>query len=198
MLQPVIVIICCEGKQSEPQYFRAVIKQRRVAQGRVKVHVLGSKGQHKKLVDNCRTIRANMSREKEVEENDIEVWAVCDKDKMDCTLAELQKYARDRNVSLAFSDPRFEAYLLQHFGYSATSSSGKSLETELNRKLKTKTGKTYQKNDLSWVIEILDNEPVLLDTAIANADKLSDQNTAPYITVQNLVRRLIELAPPAD
>src|SRR5665811_212521 len=125
---PAIILVCCEGSETEPQYIRAVIKQRRINQGRAKVFVRGGRGQHLKLIDNAVTLRAEHSRKLKLRESDIEAWGVCDKDAMTCTLEELEQYAASKQVRLAFTDPSFEVFLLQHFGYSATQSSGRALQ----------------------------------------------------------------------
>lgn len=196
MSVPRVILVCCEGGRTEPQYIRSVVKQRRINQGRAKIYVHGDRGQHLKLVDNTASLRAERGRELSLSEDDIEAWAVCDKDVMSCTLDELERRAANKNVRLAFTDPCFEVFLLQHFGFHSTNATGRTLNQLLSKTLRDRgLARAYDKSNLDWVYEMLDQEPLLLEQAITNANRLNDRSRTPYTTIQDLLVRLIEITP---
>lgn len=193
--QPLVVLIGTEGKETEPQFFNIVIRRRRINSGRASVHIVKDKGQHKQLINEIVDARATLASKLKIDPSDIECWAVCDKDKMPCTLQELEEYAAVRGVSLAFSDPQFETYLLQHLVHSATNLTGRQLIALLDSELK-KRGVTagYKKTDLSWFDKLLDDDPLSLEFAIHNSSQMTDKESTPYLTVHNLMQRLIDIA----
>ncbi len=134
---PRLLLICCEGKQTEPQYFTAVARLYRVAQ-RVNIRIVGNKGQHRALIDSAVAERLDRSRKYELDLDEIETWAVCDRDQMNSDLAELEAYAETKSIRLAFSDPKFEIFLLQHFKKSSTLLNGRKLDSELTKLFKQK------------------------------------------------------------
>lgn len=197
--QPIVVLVCCEGKETEPQYYELLIKLRRINTGQARVKIVGNKGQHKALLDKANVERQKLGESLDLALDEIEVWAVCDKDKMSCTLSELEEYADKAGVRLAFTDPRFEAYLLQHFTASSTTAAGKALDDlptkELQKKLKGAKKISYDKTDLGNFKRIFDREPSLIEAAIKNCTKLEDRTTVPYTTAHALLARLLDLAP---
>lgn len=191
-----VLLICCEGKRTEPEYFQGVVRHQRITQGQAKVKVIGGKGQHKILIDEALSECSKLAKSLEVSSNEIEVWAVCDKDEMTCTLKELEDYAKSKNVNIAFSNPKFEIFLLQHFCQSSTNQTGKSLDNLISKELsKRGISEVYHKTDISWLFQALDNEPQLLRNAIKNSSKLIDKDNTPYTTVHVLLERLVSLAP---
>jgi len=125
-----VLLICCEGKETECQYFNAIKNQYRISQGSVRVKVIGGLGQHKRLIDESVVHRTQLVERYGLCDEDIEVWAVCDNDDMSIAYTDLLKYAKENSVKLAFSDPAFEIYLLQHFGFRASTAN----RAELNLK----------------------------------------------------------------
>ena len=191
---PIYILICCEGKQTEPQYFDIVIKQRRINRGRARVKIVGDKGQHKTLVDEAVIERGKICKQFSLGPEDIETWIVCDKDDMTCTLAELEGYVAKNQMNLAFSDPRFEIFILQHFVRSSTNATGKELEAQISKHLAAKGHKSgYIKNDLVAFRNLFDNEPRLLETAIGNSKPISARGETPYTTAHILLERLLTL-----
>ena len=186
-----VILICCEGKETEPQYFEAIKNQYRISQGVAEVKIVGDLGQHEKLIDQSIAHRNELARQRNLDLDDIEVWAVCDKDNMSNTYEDLLAYATKFDVNLAFCNPAFEIYLLQHFGYSASNATGRTLEALLAKKI----GKAYDKTDISWFAEMIYQKPKSLEGVIAQCNNLSDPSATPLITVHLLVRRLLEVAP---
>lgn len=190
------VLICCEGEQTEPQYFNIVIRQRRIKE-RARVKVIGDKGQHKTLIDEAVLERNKVCQALSLDPEDVEAWAVCDKDQMPYSLAELEGHASKNNIKLAFSDPKFEIFLLQHLSRSATNLNGSQLDRLISKGLQRKGEKSaYDKTDLGSFGRLFDTEPLLLETAITNSHAvLSNKENTPYTTVHLLLARLLEMAP---
>lgn len=196
-LFPSQILICCEGKETEPQYFKIIADLWRIRQ-QVRIKIVGNKGQYKKLIDESVILYRNLLRDKELDPIEVEVWAVCDKDNMRYSLLELEEYAQKNNVNLAFSDPMFEIFLLQHFTASTSSASTKrELETLLNKELQIKNPYfKYNKSNLAIFENIFYTEPSLVKKkAILNCRKLEDKTNSPYTSCHKLLERLLELAP---
>lgn len=192
---PTVVLIVCEGEKTEPQYFDIVTKHRRV-HTLTKIEIFGNKGQHKRLIDEAVVTQQQLSKTLGIELDEIEVWAVCDKDEMAISIDELIEYAASHNVQLAFSDPKFEVFFLQHFKRSATNHVGKQLDNLVHKELQKKGVKSgYSKKDLSPLISLLDNEPSLLETAIANCSHIDNKSNTPFTTTHKLLSRLLDIAP---
>lgn len=185
-MRPRVVLILCEGV-TEKLYFTLVTKNKRIPG--VKISILEKQGQHKPLIKRCANKRQEYAKELEINEDDIEVWAVCDKDNLKSGYLKLQRYADTEKVKLAFSDPQFETFLIQHFEYKKIAKKGKSLERLLSSYIKEE----YQKADLTWLDKIIDEKPATLIFAIENARKLNNHTSSPFLTVQELVSRLLEL-----
>lgn len=187
-MKPRLLLILCEGG-TEKRYFDSLIQHKHVRMV-LPVETLGSKGQHKALIDKCVSKRKEKIEEDKLNESDIEVWAVCDCDKKKINYQKLLQYSKSKNVRLAFSNPQFETYLLQHFEAKGTKKSKEKLILELEKHLHQK----YNKNDLSWFDEMIDKDPKKLEIAISNSNKLGNHTRPPFLTVQELTKRLIEFA----
>ena len=187
-MKPRALLILCEGT-TERLYFESVIQHRRVSRV-LDVQVFGKQGQHKALIKKCSSLRKATAKELKLSEDEIEVWAVCDRDVIKITYRVLQTFANAKNVKLAFSDPQFETYLIQHFEFKKTKNKRATLITELEAYLSDK----YDKGDLSWIDKLIDEDPARLDFAITNADKLKNHAKPPFLTVQKLTKRLLEFA----
>jgi len=152
--------------------------------------VFGQKGVHESLIERCVEERGLHAQKFDIDESEIEVWAVCDCDGWKKGYQKLLQFANDRRVGLAFSDPQFEAYLIQHLALRKTVNKKRKLEAELSVLL----GFDYSKTNLDWFDKMLDDEPGKLEIAINNADNFNKCTKVPFLTVQNLTRRLLEFA----
>lgn len=186
------LLICCEGK-TEKEYFRILMHLYRLPG--TQVLILGEKGQHKTLIDRTVDERDSYCQEHGTDRDEVECWAVCDDDNMRISYTELQQYAEEKDVRLAFSRPQFEAYLLQHFEQSAVHDQ-KQLYSELSRYASEHLHDTvsYEKANLDWLKDLIDIRPKLVDIAITNADQHAKQSGRVFLTVQQLVKRMRELA----
>ena len=185
---PRAVLILCEG-MTEKIYFDAVIRNKRIARV-LPVEVLEKQGQHKALIKKCVEKRKNYASDLGIDEKEIEVWAVCDEDGLKIGYQKLLSFANKYKVKLAFSDPQFETYLVQHFEYVRIASKRKQLEADLSGYI----GATYDKVNLDWFDEMIDREPARLRQAILNSERLDNHARLPFLTVQKLTARLLELA----
>lgn len=192
--KPVVILIGTEGRETEPQYFNIVINQKRIRQ-RADVKVVGALGQHKQLIDEVVIQRALKAKSLDLKEEDVEAWAVCDKDTMTCTLTELQEYAQSKGVFLAFSSPSFEIFILQHFTRTSSNATARELKAKITVELnKIRMGLTYEKSNLSWLNDLVDSDPQVLERAIKNSSYLEDSASSPYLTTHHLLTRLLEMA----
>lgn len=192
--KPIIILIGTEGKDTEPLYFNTVIDRKRIRQ-RANVKVIGPLGQHKQLIDEVAIRRAMKAKELDVGEEDVECWAVCDKDNMDCKLRELEEYSKSKDIILAFSNPCFELFILQHLTLSASNANSAQLKQKINTELrKIRRGLVYDKTDLSWLDNLIDSDPSILIRAIQNCENMENVDNTPYLTVHHLLKRLLEMA----
>lgn len=189
-----LMLICCEGK-TEKLYFDILAQRVLRLPGFFNIEIIGERRQHRALVDRTVEERKRLAEEYDVDEASVESWAVCDDDGMRCSYAELLSYAEAYDVGLAFSRPQFESYLLQHFEQSKAVKKSE-LFAALSRHRRRVDGKDHNektKADLEWLEAVLVDKPKLVRTAIVNADQRSLQSTSPFLTVQRLTERLLNL-----
>ena len=187
-----ITAIFCEGK-TEKAYFEILRNRVFRIPGYVRICIEGERGQHFALVDRLVRFRADLAISEGVDESDIACWAVCDDDGMETSFAALSAYAAERRVSLAFSRPQFESYLLQHFEPSKETGKRELVEALESRMVEAGFAGRYDKADLSWLAEILIDRPKMVDIAIRNADLRDKQSSSPFFTVQELTKYLRSL-----
>jgi hypothetical protein len=187
---PQIILICCEGKKTEKPYFEIL---QRIFRIDIMIQILPKEGQNYRLIDNSVTKKQKLSLDCDFVPDDIEVWAVCDRDDLKDSFTELHEYAADKGVDLAFSDPQFENYLLQHFG-SPNNSRKKRLEVE--RELTSVLREhgievVYDKSNLDWLASMIDKKPRLVDEAVRHANIYSVHTKQPFFTIQRLTERIL-------
>lgn len=191
--EPRLILICCEG-QTEEGYFNAIVKIRRISNTLVPpAKSFGS--QHTQLIDICDQERLRASQVNDLSPDDIEVWAVFDKDHWRNGFTSLEQYASQKNVKLAYSDPQFEAYLLQHLSADASRLTGQALESHLSQSMQNAGHGPYSKGELKWLEKLLDERPKTLEMAILNSNSRSRRTRSPFLTVHKLTERLLEFEP---
>ena len=105
-----LVLIVCEGKETEPNYFNGIRQSKKISKDRIKV--LGSDecgGTDPKTIVEC----AKKVR-KQSELNYDEIWCVFDRDGHH-RFHEAIIQAHDNKFKVAFSNPCFELWCLLHF-----------------------------------------------------------------------------------
>lgn len=195
---PDLIMIVCEGK-TEVLYFN-ILKRRFRLPTYVKIlpemreKEYRNLGQHEKLIAKAVEKREEYSKELGGDAV-IEAWAVCDRDEYNGSFTKLRDFSAERGVNLAFSDPQFENFLLQHFSRSKSKERKGKVERELSEKILQVEPwfGLYNKADLGWLDEMIDKRHAVVNFAIRNADVFSNHTRQPFFTVQGLVKRLIEL-----
>ena len=123
------ILIVCEGEASEPQYFRALIKDRKLGT-LVDIEIVGGAKQHITLVnraielrDERRRIARKAERAGQLAKPPFdEIWCVFDTEvEARSTFNEAIALAKEHGFKLAISNPAFEYWLLLHFEHTTRS-----------------------------------------------------------------------------
>ncbi|MBN1935865.1 MAG: RloB domain-containing protein [Anaerolineae bacterium] len=172
-------LIVCEGKQTEPNYF----KRFRVNAEVVDVQVVGLGNDPLNLVRQvCELMR---------QDDYAQVWCVFDRDSFPAEqFNNAIALARQRSIQVAYSNEAFELWYLLHFDYCNTAIS----RSQYCDMLANRLGFLYRKNDLNMYDRLIERQP----TAIQNAQQLLDfygsahnpERDNPCTTVHQLVQEL--------
>lgn len=170
--QIVKFLIVCEGKKTEPNYFKAFIDNRR---SEVKeVNVKGCGCSTCQLINEAKKIQEKLEHERQVSFD--RVWLVFDKDEFkdfNKAIAEAKK----EKMNCAWSNQAFELWYVLHFQYLDTGVDRKQyigmIEDKVRKASKSKTFK-YKKNDVGFyqILHEHGNE----DFAFKNAEKLRNRH----------------------
>lgn len=154
-------LIVCEGKKTEPNYFRSFRVNRDVVEIDIKPGLGQQPSQLIKIAEN-ENIKGDYDQ----------VWCVFDRDNWtanDFNNAIISAQTKDVNV--AYSNEAFELWYVLHFEFLHAGINRKDYEQKLDVALKKK----YKKNSETIYDELLDKQ----DTAIKNATKLLSQYQPP-------------------
>jgi len=184
------ILIVCEGKQTEPNYFSKfrekllVLKKHRTEDIVIEVkpakhpaakHVFDEARQKKE----CTTPRYS------------EVWCVFDKDKNtnDVYNQLIAKRAKEENIHIAYSNPCFELWFLLHFDYYDSQLSGKDCEKKLCSRMQD-----YSKTDVELFDKFANKQAIAIkhaETLMKTWEGRTDfANHNPSTTVHELVTML--------
>ncbi len=193
------ILIVCQGKETEKNYFKDF--KRALKARTVHVKVEDSTG-----IDPNSLVRKTI-RFQEKEDYD-HVWCVFDKD--DFEVNEAFDLAKTNRIEIAFSNECFELWYVLHFKCIESSLGRKQLEGEVTKLFqkyvpddypkrgKGTKGRKYNKNDEGIYGLLLDRQ----QQAIRNAKRLAKTNCRsepcnnPGTTVYKLVEELNKLIPP--
>lgn len=106
------MLVVCEGKKTEPMYFRSLIRRLRLSTANVEV--VGSGSDPSQLVEKAKSLR---NKEQRRGERYDAVYCVFDRDEH-AHFSGASNAAESANLKLARSWPCFEFWLLLHFLYS--------------------------------------------------------------------------------
>jgi len=196
----IYILIVCEGKKTEPNYFKGFPKRR----GKF-VYELKFKGENeseenmggispKKVVEKAIELRDNSYQKYD------RVWAVFDKDEFEDFDAAILK-AKSNNICCAWTNEAFELWYLLHFQNRITGMKRteyqKAIEKEINKTWKNKKKPyKYAKNatDMYDVLQKYGNQEQAIKwaqqlTLQYNNEKFSTHN--PRTQVFKLVKQLI-------
>ena len=181
-------LIVCEGEQTEPNYFKALVGGRNSRVLSVDVLGMGE--------STCRLVRTAMEeRDKSPIEYD-RVWTVFDKDNF-IDFNEAIDLARSNDINAAWSNESFELWYYLHFQYLDTPITRAQYIEALNREIrKFESEYSYAKNDKATFTILCQYGN--LDMAIRHAERLEafyhDTNYAthkPCTKVHHLVMELL-------
>ncbi len=108
------ILIVCEGEKTEPIYFRALRKDKQLSAAEVEA------GPSPYGTDPRSVVDCAVDRKKEAfDDNEPydKVWCVFDRDQHE-RFKEALNRAEAHDIGVAFSNPSFELWFLQHFRYS--------------------------------------------------------------------------------
>ena len=182
------ILIVCEGAKTEPIYFDALCRHKRLT--RAEVEIVGEEcGSHpRSVVDHAVCVM----NEKHSDDDPYDtVWCVFDRDDHE-RIHEALTRARDCNINVAFSNPCFEIWFLLHFEYSTAERTRRAVASQLKEHIPK-----YNKS-----MDVYDLLREHQDEAIRNADTLRKHHLNgggkgtenPSTTVYRLVTRLNNLA----
>jgi hypothetical protein len=174
-----VILIVCEGSETEPRYFRALRASKRLSNVHVEI-AEGRGGDQNTVIEEVKKLRETNS------DNYDHIWCV-----FDCESADRKSIfeqaiieGRHQGFDLAVSNPCFEYWLLLHFEFSSAQfSSCKEVVKRLNKHI----GKYDKAMDCSVFIEHLIN-------AIQNANRIDSLNEFPNpsTNVHLLVRKVFK------
>lgn len=171
-LAPANYLIVCEGKQTEPNYFKGLKKKINEKYGN-KVDVLipsiEVKGTGKNTTDlvNYTDKFVNYSNKRYGQ-----VWVVFDKD--DYSNDQFDKAIKTCDYNVAWSNPNFELWLLSHFKKVNRYISKDNVLQELSKEFQKKGLGEYTKNDTNIFEKVTSEER--LHTAIKNCEYMEELN----------------------
>ena len=184
--KPRRILIVCEGKKTEPNYFKKFQANQEVYD---RIEVQGTGYNTVSLINEAIRIKNEAIQRKEPY---IEVWCVFDKDDFSIELFENAISLANKNkIKCAYSIEAFELWYLLHFNYYDAALSRLQYKDKLSELLK----KPYKKNDEEMYSILRERQ----SRAIQNARKLfykqctlprKEQN--PVTTVFRLVERLTD------
>ena len=167
-----VILVVCDGEESEFHYFCALRQEIRNPGCRVVAVTVRSGGYLKVAVE-----RAIRSREERCTEPDDEAWVVCDVDGRDDRLPEARALAKRNGLLLAVSNPRFELWALLHFkrlGTASITDGRRKLDAPLRRQGIEPHGKfDYRKLSPNY------------DTAVKNARDLDGADDPAQTSLEN-------------
>jgi hypothetical protein len=152
-----VIVIVCEGEQTEPNYFRALRQKFRLSN--VNVQVVPGKGAP------INVVKCAIDEKKKLDEPTDEVWCVLDTENPinNATLIVAIEKAKKNQINLAISNPSFEYWYFIHF---EDSSRPFANGQDMKRALKTHIPNYDEKMS---IFPTLDS---LTSIAMGNAEKL--------------------------
>lgn len=180
-----VIVIVCEGEETEPNYFGSLRQKFRLSPLIIKV--VAGKGSPIRIVE------CAIDEKKRLEDTKDEVWCVLDTETPanNPTLKTAIEKAQKAKINLAISNPCFEYWYFIHFDESSRPfANGQEMKRELKSHIP-------HYNESMNVFPILDN---LTPTAIKHAEKLRKRSQEswdifpnPSTSVDKLVQEIIEM-----
>jgi hypothetical protein len=168
------ILIVCEGRETEPNYFRGLRDEEAVRQNFSVVVQKGKGGSRLMVVEQA--VAEQEKAAARVEDYD-EVWCVFDVEGAGHRrqMSEARTLADRHEIRLALSNPSFECRLLAHFLRTKRSFAGcDKVIGDLNKHWRHEFGRDYEKNDEQLYARLAGRT----GTAVANARGVREQDWA--------------------
>jgi len=174
------ILIVCEGRKTEPNYFRSFPVNREV----VEVDITGEGANTLSLIREAIKLRDAATHPYN------QVWCVFDRDEFPLdNFNRAFQLAKTNKIQIAYSNQCFELWYLLHFQYN---------DTAIHRnaylgKLSTALEKDYEKNDSAMYKLLKDRQPDAIRNAkrlLASYQKIDPGRNDPSTTVFRLVEIL--------
>ena len=180
-------ILVMEGGNTEPQYFDELV--RRNSKITVDIIPIKNAGAPKTLTEKaieCRNIQTRRSYEKEHGTDD-KVWAIFDRDEHDY-IEESFAACRKNDVSIAYSNPCFEVWLILHY-----QDYDKDEHRQKTQEACEGICPGYEKNkrkipNLALLIDRIEEAEKRAEVLLARREK--DDSPAPFTTVHELTKTM--------
>ena len=187
------IIIVCEGKVTEPQYFEDFTDQ--CANTLVRITTIGGCGVPVSVVERAIVEKQQLTRlarsTKDSYDRQFEVWAVFDRDDHPKPqIPRALRLAQVNDIRVAFSNPCFELWGLMHFSCVARPGSHQDTQRELKRRL---PGFCHEKNPILPSQELENRYPRAVTNATRALKARSDEGQEhgdPSTTVHLLTEKI--------
>lgn len=175
------ILIVCEGKKTEPNYFRSF----RITSAVIKIKALGKNT--KELVTIAKRFQEQAIKNKERFD---QVWCVFDRDSFKKSdFIDALSLAAENQMQVAYSNEAFEIWYLLHFSYFSSGVSRKDYGKKLSKSL----GKAYRKNSTTMYDDLLSLQSKAIKSAkklLLSYDPHNPEADNPCTTVFKLVEEL--------
>lgn len=183
-------IIYSEGKNTEPDYFRAVRGE--LLGALVDIEVIDAAGVPMTIAEKAKahaaTIARRGARRSSFEEED-EVWAVFDRDEHRL-VANAIELCRVSKVGVAFSDPCFEIWLILHHGNFDRPDDRHQVQAELGKIFSDYDAKGRKTTNCKKLMPFVDAAEQRAEQQLARRREEGDPPARPFTTVFKLTRRM--------
>lgn len=183
-------IIYSEGKNTEPDYFRAV--RRDLLGALVDIEMIDAAGVPmtiaEKACDRAAAMRRGRARKSSFEDGD-QVWAVFDRDEHP-KVPEALEQCRAGNVGVAFSDPCFELWLILHFDDFDRPDDRHQVQAALARVCEGYDSKGSKSADFRKLMPNIEEAEQRAERQFARREKEGSPPRRPFTTVSNLTKEM--------
>lgn len=188
-LAPANYLIVCEGKQTEPNYFKGLKKKiNDIYENKVDVLIpeidIKGTGENTTSLVKYTDKYVNYSSKRYGE-----VWVVFDKD--DYSDEQFDKAIRSCDYNVAWSNPNFELWLLSHFKRIDRYISKEDVLKELCREFQKNGLGNYEKNDKNIFDKITNDDR--FDNALKNCEFMENLNCSGNSSQRNPMTKVYKI-----
>ncbi len=194
------ILIVCEGRETEPNYFRGLREEEAVQQHFNIVVQEGKGGSCLAVVEQAISEREKAAaRRKEFDE----VWCVFDVEQAGQRkqVIKARTLASKNEIQVVLSNPSFECWLLAHFDRTKKSfADGNAVIAELNKHWRHTFGQDYEKNDEQLYARLADRTRPAIDNArrVRENDWASSPDTVDCNSATDIYRLVERLLGPSE